>query len=166
MPNKRKEYFRQYYQEHREQIKEHVRQYCREHKLKTRERHKQYNQEHKLERKQKRKKRRLADPKFHLDHNISSSVYIALRDKKAGRRWEDLLGYTIDDLMRHLEKKFDENMSWNNYGGYWHVDHILPRCSFNYENPEDKEFIDCWALENLQPLEAIANIKKGSKIIL
>jgi hypothetical protein len=27
--------------------------------------------------------------------------------------------------------------------------------------PEDPEFKECWALENLQPLEAMENIDKG-----
>ena len=27
----------------------------------------------------------------------------------------------------------------------------------------DEEFKKCWALENLQPMEKIANIKKGNK---
>ncbi len=57
-------------------------------------------------------------------------------------------------------------MSWENYGSYWWLDHIKPRSSFNYESPDDKELKECWALENLQPLEKIANIRKGNKILV
>ena len=55
-------------------------------------------------------------------------------------------------------------MTWDNYGSYWWIDHIKPRSLFKYEKPEDKEFKECWALKNLQPMEKIANIKKGNKI--
>ena len=40
------------------------------------------------------------------------------------------------------------------------IDHIKPRSLFKYKKPENKEFKECWALNNLQPLEKIANIKK------
>ncbi len=45
----------------------------------------------------------------------------------------------------------------------WHIDHITPKSHFNYKTPEDKE---CWALENLQPLEAIENMRKYNKVLL
>ena len=54
-------------------------------------------------------------------------------------------------------------MNWKNYGSYWHIDHIKPKTLFNYSSPEDKEFIKCWSLSNLQPLEKITNIKKGNR---
>ena len=61
--------------------------------------------------------------------------------------------------MEHLEKLFETWMTWGNYGK-WHIDHIKPRSLFNYEKPEDKDFQECWALKNLQPLEASENLKK------
>jgi len=56
-------------------------------------------------------------------------------------------------------------MNWNNYGSYWHVDHIKPVALFNFNAPDDKEFKECWSLENLRPLEKIENIKKGKKYV-
>jgi hypothetical protein len=55
-------------------------------------------------------------------------------------------------------------MTWMNYGE-WHIDHILPIDSFNFQSYEDYQFKECWSLENLQPLWAIDNIRKGNKII-
>ena len=43
------------------------------------------------------------------------------------------------------------------------LDHIKPIILFNFNSPEDKEFQECWALNNLRPLEKMANIKKGNK---
>jgi hypothetical protein len=108
------------------------------------------------------KNRRENSPKFRLDMNFHSLVWWSLKDKKAGRKWERLAGYTIKDLMEHLEKQFDDKMTWQNYGSYWWVDHIKARSLFKYETAEDPEFKKCWSLENLQPLEKIANIKKSN----
>lgn len=117
-------------------------------------------------RKKWKKEERDTNHKYKLDSNISTSIYIALKGKKAGRRWETLTGYTIEDLMAHLESKFEPWMNWDNYGnkaGKWTIDHTKPRSLFNYESPEDKEFKECWSLENLQPMEFIENIKKSNK---
>lgn|SRR3990167_1193393 len=109
------------------------------------------------------KKRGKADPKYRLNMNISHQIRSSLKGKKAGRSWEKLVGYTVEDLVEHIEKRFEQWMSWGNYGK-WHIDHIIPKSHFKYESAEAPEFKNCWALENLQPLEAIANIKKSNKI--
>jgi len=108
------------------------------------------------------------DFKFRLDKNMRWLIWYSLKKKKAGQKWEELVGYTIDDLIKHLEKQFDDKMNWENYGSYWWIDHIKPRSAFNYKSPKDKEFKECWALSNLQPLEKITNIKKSgiNKIII
>ncbi len=105
------------------------------------------------------------DPKFRLDLNMANYIRQSLKDKKAGRGWESLVGYTLKDLIKHLESRFDKNMTWENYGNYWQVDHIFPRSLFKYTCPEDSEFKKCWALENLQPLEKTANLRKSNKIL-
>ena len=66
--------------------------------------------------------------------------------------------------MEHLESKFDDKMTWDNYGSYWHVDHIVGVANFNYTSYEDEAFKKCWSLENLQPLYGVDNLKKGDTI--
>lgn len=55
-------------------------------------------------------------------------------------------------------------MNWDNWGAYWHIDHIYPVSLLPYSSMEEDNFKRCWALDNLRPLEKIANIKKGNKI--
>ena len=86
----------------------------------------------------------------------------ALKGKKAGRKWENLLEFKIEDLMTHLEKQFTEGMNWDNCGK-WHVDHIIARANFHYTCPEDPDFKECWALTNFQPLWGPDNMSKGVK---
>ena len=99
-------------------------------------------------------------PKNKIDGSISGNIWHSLKEKKNGRHWEDLVGYTLQDLMKHLENLFDENMNWENYGSYWEIDHKTPKSWFRYEIAEDLEFKKCWALENLQPLEISLNRSK------
>lgn len=109
-------------------------------------------------------KRSKMDPAFRVDHGMRTLVCRGLRNKKAGRSWENLVGYTTQDLIIHLEKQFDEHMTWDNYGPYWHVDHIIPKSSFHYKTAEEESFKKCWALDNLQPMEKMENLKKSNKI--
>lgn len=92
---------------------------------------------------------------------MSAAIQHAIKAQKAGRKWEALVGYTVHDLMQHLEAQFKPGMNWENQGSYWHIDHIRPKSWFDQLDPA--QFKACWALKNLQPLEAIENIKKGNR---
>jgi hypothetical protein len=102
-------------------------------------------------------------PMGKINDSISSTMRSVLRGTKAGRHWEDLVGYTVKDLKEHLEKQFKPGMSWSNHG-QWHIDHKIPKAAFNFEKPEDIDFKKCWALSNLQPLWAIENTVKKDKL--
>lgn len=109
-------------------------------------------------------KRRRSDPRFRLDANMCNAIRDALSGRKKGRKWILLVGYTLQDLILHLEKQFDQYMTWDNYGSYWHVDHKIPRNFYKYITAEEPSFKECWSLSNLQPLEAKENIRKSNKI--
>jgi len=107
-----------------------------------------------------------AIPKNKINHSISSSMRLALNGNKNGRKWESLVPYNLQDLIKHLENKFLKGMNWNNYGRYgWNIDHIIPIDLWEFEKPEDSEFKQCWALCNLQPLWEKENQSKSNKII-
>ena len=75
--------------------------------------------------------------------------------KKLGTTFE-LLNFTPEDLIAHLEKQFTKGMNWSNYGK-WHIDHIVPLV--NAKTPED--VIKLNNLKNLQPLWAEDNHTKN-----
>ena len=107
-----------------------------------------------------------ADPQKRLRRRISNQIWQSLKQAKNGKCWESLVGYTVDDLRRHLERQFRAGMSWENYGE-WHIDHIVPVSAFSFQSPEDKEFQECFALSNLRPLPGTENIMKSdSRIFL
>ena len=112
-----------------------------------------------------KKKKKAEDPAYRLRVNVSALVYDALVRKqgrtKGGSTFAHL-PYTPADLKEHIEKQFDEHMSWDNYGTYWNVDHIIPQAALVYDSLTHPNFQKCWALDNLQPLERSENSRKGS----
>lgn len=104
-------------------------------------------------------------PKGNLDGRMSNAINQALKGNKKGRKWEDLVGYTVSDLKNHVEKLFTYGMTWNLFlKGKIHLDHIIPKSVFNYTLTEHIDFKRCWALDNLQPLWATDNVKKHAKL--
>ena len=105
------------------------------------------------------------DPAWRLHNSVATLVRRSLGSKKAGRKWESMVGYSVADLRRHLERQFTKGMTWENYGAEWHVDHIVPRVSFRFKEATDVGFKACWALTNLRPLWAEDNLRKRDKRI-
>lgn len=115
-------------------------------------------------RRQNEKARAEINPSFRLYRRVKASIHLSLTDKAKDHKWAELLGWTVDDLRRHLEAQFEPWMNWENYGAEWHIDHIIPRAAFNYESPNDIDFKRCWALDNLRPLAARENLQKRDRL--
>ena len=113
----------------------------------------------------KRTKERVAtDPNFRLARNLRSRLGVAIkREFKAGSAVRDL-GCSIPELRSHLESKFANGMTWENYGkgpGKWNIDHIVPMVAFDLTNRQHV-VLACHYL-NLQPLWFEDNMSKGDK---
>jgi hypothetical protein len=67
------------------------------------------------------------------------------------------LNYTILDLLDHFEKQFTPEMTWQNYGTYWEIDHITQAS----EAKDYKELVNLFSLSNLRPLEKKLNRSRG-----
>jgi len=103
--------------------------------------------------------------KGRLNMNLSRNIRQTLtKGSKANRHWESLVGYTIAQLEKHLEKLFKPGMTWANYGKIWEIDHKIPIVVFNFNKPEHIDFRLCWSLKNLQPLGIKENRSKGAKL--
>lgn len=66
----------------------------------------------------------------------------------------DILGCSIKEWIVYLEQQWDNNMTWENHGTYWEIDHIYPLSkggSFHYTNT--------------QPLTKLENRQKNNKIV-
>lgn len=71
-----------------------------------------------------------------------------------------LLECTTKTFRAHIESKFQEGMSWSNYGGKygWVLDHIKPLCRFDLSKEEEIKKASHYT--NIQPLWRNQNIIK------
>ena len=105
-------------------------------------------------------------PKNRLTSDVRTRVWQTLKGGKKHKSTFDALGYTPQQLMKHLEKYMEDGMNWDNYTKHgWHIDHTKPIDAFNFTSTEDEEFKKCWALSNLRPMWAEDNLKKSNKIL-
>ena len=180
---KNKERKKEYYKRYRLKYREWYKKYSREYRLKNKEKIKKHKKEydsrpevkkHKKEYQLKNKDRisewrrgwdknkRLTDPNYRIVDSLRSRLYKLLKGKDKSASTMELLGCTIDELWTHLESKFEPWMTKENYGrGGWDVDHIEACSKFNLTDPEQQRI--CFHWSNLQPMEHIANVKKGAR---
>jgi hypothetical protein len=104
--------------------------------------------------------RRANNPIARMANSMRRSIR---RYLDAGQKGEmssfEIIGCSKDDLRKHLESKFRDGMTWQNYGKHWHIDHIVPLISA--KSSDEIKRLCHWT--NLQPLTAFENISKGSK---
>jgi hypothetical protein len=175
---------KRYYHENKERILKRTKEYRKNNSRSTKQRSKAYyekNRDRILKQcakyrdtdryramvNEREKRKRNENPAYKLHTNVSRLVRFGLAKtggKANGKIWEKLQ-YDSQQLKEHLEKQFDENMTWDNYGSYWHVDHIYPRSLLPYTSLDDPNFAKCWAISNLQPLEVTENIRKSNKVL-
>jgi hypothetical protein len=112
------------------------------------------------------KNRKDSDPLYKLIANFRTAIYTVLKESNVDKygHYFDVLQYTPEELINHLEKQFKDDMTWDNYG-VWHVDHKLPITFFDIQEMGDEEFMKCWCLDNLQPMWGEENIRKSNKIL-
>ena len=155
---------KQYYQENSTVILEKVKKYRNENSDKI----KQYQQMyHKLQinvdrRNERRCIRRQNNEEYRLMCNISSRITKMLKSNKSTSTLK-LVGCNVGDFRVWLEYQFDSKMSWNNYGDYWHIDHVIP-CNYFNLTIEDEQ-LKCFHWTNCRPLEKTKNIIKSDKYI-
>ena len=137
-------HLREYHTKWRNENREHLNEYCREYS----------------------RNKMATNPKHKLCVRTRTAVSTCLKEANVAkyRSTFDILGYSLEELMVHLEALFTSGMTWDNYG-IWHVDHKIPMSSFEFESTEDKGFKDCWKLDNLQPLWGVDNFSKGTRIL-
>jgi len=181
-PENRKKYNSSYYIENSEKVKKQTKNYIlnNEEKVKiARKKHYEKNQD-KIKNKRKEyyksnkekvllcnsnyvKKRTKEDVIFKLICNVRGrmSAYINKNTIHKNNSTFNIVGTTPLELKEYLEKKFQDGMSWENYGTYgWHIDHIVP---ISMAKTEEELYKLCH-YTNLQPLWREENLLKSDKL--
>jgi hypothetical protein len=153
-----KEKISEYYSEWRENKKEHLKEYQKKWREDNRDKLRKTKRDYE-------KNRKDSDPLYKLVANFRTAIWTVLKESNVDKygHYFDVLQYSPEELINHLEKQFKDDMTWDNYG-IWHVDHKLPITSFNIQEMGDEEFMKCWCLDNLQPMWGEENIRKSNKV--
>jgi hypothetical protein len=100
--------------------------------------------------------------KNYLSLKISTAIRKSIKNKNK-YHWENLVGYSLQELIEHLEKVSDFTIQ-DYLEKDLHIDHIIPVNLYKFENYEDIEFKKCWNKRNLRIITAEENLTKRDKL--
>jgi hypothetical protein len=142
-----------YYKEYRKENKEYFNQYCTNHYHTKKELYREWN-----------KNKYHTDIGFRIKHVTSARISEALKlyNTLKKDRTIEYLGCNMEEYTQYLEFHFPPEMTWDNYGEYWEIDHIKPIASFDLNIEEN--LYTCFHYLNTQPLEKTQNREKSDKI--
>ena len=169
------EYQKKYYLKNRERRREQMKEWglknkehIKEYRLKNEEHKKEYNKEYNSRpetqeyRRNRKRNQYQTDINFRILTLCRGRLLEALKGFDKSASTMELIGCTPDELRRHIESLFEPWMTWENQGlGGWDIDHIKACANFDLTDPEEQRA--CFHWSNLQPLEHIANLKKGAR---
>jgi hypothetical protein len=100
---------------------------------------------------------------YKVKHSLrkSLSYYLSKSENNKNDKTLNYVGCTVEFLIDWFEYLFDDKMTLENHGKYWHIDHIIPCASFNLK--DDEEIYKCYNWSNLRPCEGKENIIKSNK---
>lgn len=101
--------------------------------------------------------------KFVADTDLQQHLASEAKRGRWPTKWAALLGYTLNDLVTHLQRTLPKGASWADFiDGALHIDHITPRAMFDLKGIDDVR--RCWCLSNLRLLPAVENMRKGARV--
>ena len=166
--DKSKEYQKHYYKDNNEEYKKRKKEWRKNNRQRESETCQTYREENRDKlnayHREWKKAKRVEDVSYKLKENISRRIRYELNTlitKGKNKHTVDYLGTSIEYIKTYLEARFEIGMNWNNYGTSWHIDHIIPCASWNFNNIF--ETMCCWNYRNLQPMWALSNKSKGDR---
>lgn len=164
---------KKYAEKNRERILKYQRIWRAKNPEKSKERYQKHKERGRLYREKNKEKIRERSRKYvikkyreNTDYKITSNLrrrlHSALKGRNKSKRTLAYLGCSLEEWRNHLQSKFRDGMTWENYGK-WHVDHIKPVSSFNLQDEAEVE--KCFNYKNTQPLWELENLIKHNKII-
>lgn len=152
MKNKEKiaEYNKKYKSVHVNEIKNYNADYNKKNRNVIQERHTAYLRE-----------KRKNDPEYKISTSLRNRVNKVIKGQKKLKTLE-MLGCSYEFLKAWFKFQFKPDMTFENHGILWHIDHIIP-CK-HYELSNDEEKRKCFNWTNLQPLYGSENMSKKDKI--
>lgn len=157
--------------EHQKKFKELNPDYHDKYKEQWRADNPNYNVEHYQENKARvkegvkrwRKHKQKTDPQFRMINNVRrrSKEMMFSSPVTTQKGFYKYFGCDKQTLYAHLESKFAPEMSWDNYGVVWQVDHVVP---LSLGKHDANLLLKLCHYKNLQPLTPQENTRKNDSI--
>lgn len=106
------------------------------------------------------------DPAKRMEWNmrVRITALIKGRIKKSKTLFSNSNFVDFQDILQHFKSQLSSDMTMENYGQLWHVDHRIPASVFDHNDPEDIR--RCWSKSNLHPMIGSDNCKKSNKLFV
>lgn len=140
-----------YYYSHKEKMSEYSKSYSKENRDKRNELQRNW-----------RKKQREENPSYKLWENARKRIWKIMHSLKKNKT-NELIGTTPIMYKLWLQYTFSDGMTWENYGTFWHIDHVKPIAEFNLKDEE--QVFEAFNWTNCRAETAKFNIEKQDNII-
>lgn len=163
------------------------RRWCREYKARNRTHISSYNKKYKQENKddikvynhhynidnrkaiqtrqtKTQRERKKTDANYKISCSLRNRLLGALKAQSTNKVTNtfNLLSCDIKQFTEWLEFQFDEKMTFENHGTYWHMDHCIPCSKWDLTDEENQK--RCFHWSNIQPMKALDNIVKNNNM--
>jgi hypothetical protein len=127
------------------------------------ERNKTYHKDNRSKVNIRRKKRYNDNPIFRLRLNLSNRINDALKSNSKTSSTEALIGMSFYQFKNWIEFQFEPEMTWENHGTYWEIDHVRPCASFVLTDESQQKA--CFHWSNQRPTSVRENRIKEDKLL-
>ena len=126
--------------------------------------HTEWHQENKERINEKYVQRYHSDPEFKFKRSCKTRILNAFKSQNLAKsnKTIEYLNCDIPWLVKWFILCFTPEMTLENHGSYWHMDHVIPVNTFNLSDPE--QITLCFSWFNLSQLQANENMSKHDSI--
>lgn len=132
---------KEYYDKNKEKFSDYYKNHYKENKDTYMENNRKWREENREKINMKANEKSALDPTIRLIKACRTRINIALKNS-SNKSTLKLIDCNIDFLKEWLSYNFQDGMTMDNYGSYWHVDHVIPCSLFDLTNQD--EVNDCF----------------------
>ena len=139
-----------------------ISEYNKKYKDENKEAIKEYNKQYNIKNRDDIQVRQTAQHKERRKTDMRYKMSVVLRNRlkkfvtRASVSMRDLVGCDLSYFVEWIQYNFTTEMTWENHGSVWHIDHVLLCSLFDLNNYEERKI--CFNWKNMRPLLASKNM--------
>lgn len=154
---------KEYYQTNKGRIAEYYKKHYKNNKDTYMDNNRKWREANRKHIREQYNERLRSNPTLRLIKNCRTRIWTVLKNYNGKEnKTVEYLDCDIDFFKKWLQYNFTDSMTFDNYGTYWHVDHVIP-CS-RFDLTDEDSIKHCFRWTNLQPLEGVENMMKQDNV--